>query len=170
MPPKKTRKSPTSSARVCEIREVDTGGKRLARFDIVCNGRVGGYIKLTKTKLRGKVVWNVEDIQVDSELRRGGYGTALYTAAANFACKKRSRLASLTRNVGAHSHAFWLKQEQKGRARRIKRPTEYIQDPMHRYRAHSADIYDAFVLTECGPVIDLRGVAVAKRRKRRLAR
>lgn len=146
----------------CEILQVDTGGKNTARFNIVCNGAVGGSIKISKHVLKGRYVWNVEDIQVDSKLQRRGYATALYTAAAKFACKKRGRLASLSRNFGAHSHDFWLKQERKGRATRTPRPKEYIQDPIHRYREHSADMYDAFVLNECGPEIDLSGVSVPK--------
>jgi GNAT superfamily N-acetyltransferase len=151
----------------CVVEQADTGGTLTARFEVVCDGDKVGFIKIARRKLLGRSVWNVQSIRVVPAAQRKGYATMLYTAAAAFACKKRSRLASSVREVGAHSLDFWLKQERKGRATRFRRPrlyewnrstTNYTDVQKANSRSVEADIYDAFILNECGPRIDLSGV------------
>ena len=140
------------------------GHSRLATFNLMCKGVLGrtntyvpgsglwgltGYIEIAPRRLflpglsKPKSVWIVENIGVEPEYRRKGYATALYAAAAKFACKKRSRLASTRRTSGAYSNDFWAKQARKGRATFYPRPTY---------------LWDAFILNECGPDIDLSGL------------
>jgi GNAT superfamily N-acetyltransferase len=118
----------------CRVYEGDTGGKLSARFDVWCGGapytrrasragsieiarrpKASGIDARTGKRFKG-AVWGVSSLYVDPIYRRRGVATSLYEAAALFACKKRGRLASISRNPGAHSEDFWKKQLLKGRA------------------------------------------------------
>lgn len=126
-----------------EIREVDTGGKNSLEFRASFAGSSVGSIRAYKTKLGGRVVYVVRNVDVRPEHRQRGIATALYEAAAQEACRRRSALASTERNPGAFSHDFWAKQERKGRVRVVKNPVRF-RDP-------------AYIL-DCSAAHDLSGI------------
>lgn len=135
----------------CEIQKREHGD--YVDFSLYCDSNADsdserGILSLMKMKIKGRVFWGVDGIYIDETHRRKRYGTKLYEAAAAFACSKGSSLASFSREVGAFSNDFWLKQERKGRASRI---------PLR-----GSD--DAFVLHACtgSPFVDLSGVSVPK--------
>lgn len=130
-----------------ELASEDTGGKTSFAFRAYCDGTVCGRIDVyrSRSKVGGKVAYAVKNVEVRDVARRKGVGTKLYEAAANEACQRRGRLASVGRNPGAYSNDFWEKQEAKGRAVRVRRPGDQ----------------PAFVLVECPPkgrVADLSGI------------
>lgn len=96
-------------------------------------------------------MYAVDRIDVPSSHRRQGIATKLYEAAANEACKRRSRLASVERNPGAHSTDFWKKQVAKGRARAVP------------IRGADPDRYTQYLLVEC----PRRGADLSELRRRR---
>jgi GNAT superfamily N-acetyltransferase len=98
------------------IVEVDTGAKNAFEFEAHTSTQCLGYIKAHRTVASGRVIYVVDRIHVDEEWRRRGVGTKLYEAAAAEACRRRGVLASLERDPNAHSHDFWFKQYQMGRA------------------------------------------------------
>ena len=106
------------------VTEENTGGKISFAYRAHCDDEVCGHIYAyrSKAKVGGKVVYVVKTIEVNESARRKGVGTKLYEAAANEACRRRGRLASVGRNPGAHSNDFWEKQEAKGRAVRVRQP------------------------------------------------
>lgn len=128
-----------------------------AEFNLVCNNEINGFIELRRSRIFGKAIWAVDGITIEPHLYRKGYGTALYTAAAKFACRKRSRLASVARQDPAHSYDFWVKQERKGRATRVHRPWMGSTP-------REARMFDVFMLNACGPNIDLSGYPSGGRR------
>jgi GNAT superfamily N-acetyltransferase len=150
-----------SGAPGCTVEEQDTGAKNSLRFDAFCKGAEAGSIRVHKarSKIKGKTVWTVDNVNVGYSFRRQGVATKLYEAAAQAVCRRRGSLASIERDYGAHSMDFWLKQEAKGRARRVPRPREYSKTSRDRYGA--ADMYDAFIL-DCAEASDLSGLTACK--------
>jgi hypothetical protein len=123
----------------CRTEEINTGGKISASFDRVCDGQTVGHININRKhrKLRGRTVWFVNTIKVSESHLRQGHATALYEAAAQHACKKRSALASVERTQDSFSTEFWAKQERLGRAIRIPHAGEnktdaFVLDVCHR--------------------------------------
>lgn len=100
-----------------EIREVDTGSPRAFEFQAFLGGERVGSISAVRrnVKVGGRVVYAVHDVGVSAEARRKGIATKLYEAAAQEACRRRSRLASIDRLFSSHSRDFWHKQKTKGR-------------------------------------------------------
>lgn len=98
-----------------KIVEADTGSSNQIRFDALCDGVLCGRIRAHKTKVSGRVVYTVSDVNVEERNQRRGVATKLYEAAHAGACSRRSRLASTARNAGAFSNDFWRKQEARGR-------------------------------------------------------
>lgn len=153
--------------RGCKIREIDTGAKNCFQFQLDCQGVVfpepfrsmgTGMIKACRHKRRGRVVYNVERLFVQESMQRRGFATALYERAAQEACKRRGRLASLARQRGSHSFDFWQKQLQKGRA-------EYHPLPVHPNmisptydREYWRRSQDVFILKNCDQPIDLSSI------------
>lgn len=101
-----------------QLREVDTGSKRAFEFQAYLDGERVGEIGVVRRneKIGGRVVYAVHRVRVEEAARRKGIATKLYEAAAQEACRRRSRLASTGRDPKAHSHDFWAKQAAKGRA------------------------------------------------------
>lgn len=87
-------------------------------FRMVCDGydEVGWIFGAVVHEGRKRRV-RVTHVEVDSAYQRHGYATRLYEALAQAACRKRMKLVSDERTAGAHSHDFWGKQLQKGRAK-----------------------------------------------------
>lgn len=87
-------------------------------FRMVCDGydEVGWIFGAAIREGRKRRV-HVLDVEVDSAYQRHGYATKLYEALAQTACRKRMKLVSDTRVIGAKSHDFWAKQLRKGRAK-----------------------------------------------------
>ncbi len=83
-------------------------------------------------RVKGRKVFSVEHVDVVPAFQRQGVATKLYTAAADAACDRHGRLASMHRSVDAHSNAFWQKQVAKGRAVSVRRrhgqPPIYLLD------------------------------------------
>lgn len=126
---------------------IDTGTRYGFAFEAVCDGQACGRIEAHRMgrKVGGRVAYKVMRIDVDIEYRRKGVATKLYEAAANEACRRRSRLASTERNPGAHSTDFWKKQVAKGRAKAIP------------VRGADPDRYTQYLLLDC-PVTSLARV------------
>lgn len=142
----------------CALRDVDIGAKKCFEFEITCAKRRAGVIQACQTKHRRRVVYSVTDVHVHPDFRRKGIATALYEAAAQEACRRRSRLASTARNMWAHSYAFWLKQVQKGRAQRYaKRPPWPRTPATEKSSSDWATMRDVFIL-DCDKASDLSGV------------
>jgi GNAT superfamily N-acetyltransferase len=133
----------------------DTGVKNAFQIDATIDGKPAGYIKVHKArkKVKGRTVWTPQNVHVEADMRRKRVATKLYEAAAQEVCKRRGSLASLERNAGAHSLDFWLKQEHKGRAERVRRPREYGS------ATNGPDMYDAFIL-DCDHAEDLGRLAM----------
>lgn len=148
----------------CTVEEQDTGTENSLRFDAFCKGAEAGSIRVHKarSKIKGKTVWTVDNVNVGYSFRRQGVATKLYEAAAQAVCRRRGSLASIERDYGAHSMDFWLKQEAKGRARRVPRPREYSKTGRDHYGA--ADMYDAFIL-DCAEASDLSGIDMTRNQK-----
>lgn len=111
-----------------KIEEIETGGKS---FKLVARTRFGeavGYLSAHPTKIGGRKVFAVDNIDVDESVRRQGVATQLYEAAASLACTKRGRLASRDRLPWAYSNEFWEKQAAKGRAEVFKAPRGGVKD------------------------------------------
>jgi GNAT superfamily N-acetyltransferase len=72
--------------------------------------------KHMRSEAKGLVVGLVD---LNRDIRRKGWGTKLYEAAAKEACARRMPLISNDRTTGAFSNDFWRKQHAKGRARII---------------------------------------------------
>lgn len=116
-----------------QIREAETGSRIAFAFDAYLDGeRVGSIMGVRQNqKVRGRVVYKVSNVKVAEGQRRRGVATKLYEAAAQEACRRRSRLASLERRAMAYSHEFWQKQAAKGRAEVIERRNQqpiYVLD------------------------------------------
>lgn len=116
-----------------EIHEAETGSRIAFAFDAYLDGeRVGSITGVRlNDKIRGRVVYKVSNVKVAEGQRRRGVATKLYEAAAQEACRRRARLASLERRAMAYSHEFWRKQAAKGRAEVIERRNEqpvYVLD------------------------------------------
>lgn len=126
------------------VREIDTGTRYGFAFEAECDGQSCGRIEAHKKfgKVGGKVVYAVMRVDVDAEHRRKGVATKLYEAAANEACRRRGRLASVERNPGAHSTDFWKKQVTKGRAKEFP------------IRGADQERYSRYLLLNC-PVVSL---------------
>lgn len=129
------------------ISEIDTGTRYGIAFKAECDGQACGRIEAHRMgrKVGGRVAYKVMRVDVDAEHRRKGVATKLYEAAANEACRRRSRLASTERNPGAHSIDFWRKQVAKGRAKAFP------------IRGADPDRYTRYLLLDC-PVTSLARV------------
>lgn len=136
--------------------------KRCFRFEMLCPNSVAvrpplsvGRIDICRLPLSSarKLGFNhhlftVQDIIVDKP--RHGFGTRLYEAAAQEACRRRGKLASEFRVHTSASYLFWLKQEAKGRAKRYSGHTSWWDD-------YSPETHDLFVL-DCDDASDLSGI------------
>lgn len=113
-----------------EIRERETGGKNTFHFEAWLGESRVGEIYASKSRLGGHVVYAVRSVDVPFAHRRKGIATKLYEAAAQEACRRRARLASVERTTSAHSHTFWVKQLEKGRAQVVGRDKtpKYVLD------------------------------------------
>lgn len=140
----------------------DEGSVKQFRFNALCptgNGEVPcGYIKAVKAKgkVARRVVYYVRDVDVKEGFRRQGIATALYSAAAQEACSLRGHLASLgeNRNPHAHSHDFWAKQAQKGRAIAVRT----------RSAKSGQAFFPTFIITDC-PAPSLGGARRPRSRR-----
>lgn len=121
------------------VAEEDIGARHSFEFVALCDGDLCGRITVHRSlrKVSGKVVYKVDRIDVRSDVRRRGVATKLYETAANEACRRRGRLASLERISGAHSTAFWEKQVAKGRAKEVP------------IRGADRERYTQYLLTDC---------------------
>jgi GNAT superfamily N-acetyltransferase len=157
--------------RGCKIREKQTGGKNCFHLQIDCpqlffnpqRGSEAGSIVVCRHRRKRRVVYGVQSLFVQPSLRRRGLATALYEAAAAEACRRRGRLASISRATESGSYGFWQKQVAKGRARRwpwwrVKAQRQYIEpeilDDMVNPTALSPQ-FDLFILNDCPPPTDL---------------
>jgi GNAT superfamily N-acetyltransferase len=157
----------------CRIRDKPTGGKNCFHLQLDCphlffrpqKSSTLGTIVVCKHKRRRRVVYGVQSLFVQPDLRRRGLATALYEAAAAEACRRRGRLASIARAAESGSYAFWQKQAMKGRADhyrwwRVKGQREYIDpeivgDIMNPLSL--SPLYDLFILKDCPAPTDLSG-------------
>lgn len=138
-----------------QVREIDTGAKNYFRFEAELGGEYVGAIVAAKARVGGRTVYSVRDVDVARAHRRKGIATKLYEAAAQEACRRRARLASIERLYGAHSHDFWAKQKAKGRVQEL--PGKPVP------RDQPADAYTPVYVLDCAFARDLSG---PKRRKR----
>lgn len=109
--------------------------------------------------------YSVASIGVDTEYRRCGVGTRLYTAAAKMGCAMGLKLGSDNLR-STYSDGFWQKQVRKGRAACVE------QAPEHSGSLHSEmgprlnrGGCARYELLSC-PVTDLSGARRRRRRRR----
>lgn len=132
-----------------EIREIETGGKNSFHFEAWLEGHEVGGIQAFKTKVRGRTVYAIRDVNVRAEQRRRGIATKLYEAAAQEACRRRARLASTERLFTSRSRDFWAKQKAKGRVEELPgKPVPRGVDPA---------AYTPIFILDCAFARDLSG-------------
>lgn len=159
--------------RGCKIRQRETGGKLCFHLTLECphlffrpyRSPDLGSIVACRHKRKRRVVYGVQSLFIQPELRRRGLATVLYEAAAAEACQRRGRLASIARAEGSGSYGFWQKQVRKGRAEhyswwRVKGQRAYIDPEIVKDIMNPVSLsplYDLFILKDCTQPVDLSG-------------